>query len=115
MAGSYFRLITNRIELSALQSIILYAYRWQIELFFKYLKRTLNGLHLFNQSENGVEIQFYLLMTFSLLRLKFKQQTEPKKKRKPEKVEKGEANPSEWIKKISEYFMKVGKLARDGY
>lgn len=112
VAGSYFRLITNRIELSALQIIILYAYRWQIELFFKYLKRTLNGLHLFNHSENGVGIQFYLLMTLSLLLLKFKQQTEPQKNKKKEKGEKNEANPSEWIRKISEIFYESWKISK---
>ncbi len=35
VAGSYFRLLTNRRELSTLQVIILYAYRWQLELFFQ--------------------------------------------------------------------------------
>lgn len=112
VAGSYFRLITNRFELSTLQIIILYAYRWQIELFFKYLKRTLNGLHLFNHSENGVGIQFYLLMTLALLLLKFKQQTEPKQRKKRKKAEKNEANPSEWIKKIGEIFYESWKISK---
>lgn len=112
VAGSYFRLITNRFNLSTLQIIILYAYRWQIELFFKYLKRTLNGLHLFNHSENGVGIQFYLLMTLALLLLKFKQQREPQKKKKKEKAEQNEANPSEWIKKISEIFYESWKISK---
>lgn len=70
---SCFMIATNRFDLSTLNSIILYAYRWQIELFFKYLKRTLNGIHLFNHSENGVEIQFYLMMTLAVLQLNFKQ------------------------------------------
>ena len=112
VAGSYFRLITNRLELSTLQIIILYAYRWQIELFFKYLKRTLNGLHLFNHSENGVGIQFYLLMTLALLLLKFKQQSESNEKKKPKKVEKKQANPSEWIKEISEIFYESWKISK---
>lgn len=73
VAGSYFRIVTNRFDLPTLKIIILYAYRWQIELFCKYLKRTLNGLHLLNHSENGVEIQFYVLMTLAILFLKFKQ------------------------------------------
>lgn len=112
VAGSYFRLITNRQKLSRLQIIVLYAYRWQIELFFKYLKRTLNGLHLFNHSENGVGIQFYLLMMLALLLLKFKQQREPKQQKKREKAEKNEANPSEWIKKIGEIFYESWKISK---
>lgn len=112
VAGSSFRLITNRLELSTLQIIILYAYRWQIELFFKYLKRTLNGLHLFNHSENGVGIQFYLLMTLGLLLLKFKQEKEPRQKKKRKKAEKNEANPSEWIKEISEIFYESWKISK---
>ncbi len=113
VAGSYFRLLTNRLELSTLQVIILYAYRWQIELFFKYLKRTLNGLHLFNHSENGVGIQFYLLMTLSLLLLKFKQQSKPKPKKKRTKNEKNDANPSEWIKEIGEVFYESWKISKN--
>lgn len=112
VAGSYFRLITNRLELNTLQIIILYAYRWQIELFFKYLKRTLKGLHLFNHSENGVGIQFYLLMTLGLLLLKFKQEKEPRQKKKRKKAEKNEANPSEWIKEISEIFYESWKISK---
>ena len=73
IAGSYFRLVTNRFDISTLNVIILYAYRWQIELFFKFIKRTLKGLHLFNHSQNGVEIQFYLIMTLAVLLLRLKQ------------------------------------------
>ena len=73
IAGSYFRIVTNRFQLSTLNIIILYAYRWQIELFFKFMKRTMKGIHLLNQSQNGVDIQFYLLLTTAILMLKFKQ------------------------------------------
>lgn len=112
VAGSYFRILTNRFDLSTLQIIILYAYRWQIELFFKYLKRTLNGLHLFNHSQNGVEIQFYLLMTLAILLLKFKQKEKRKIPGEKEKDEKNQANASEWIKNISEIFYESWKISK---
>ena len=71
--GSKFSICTNRLNLSTLQIIMLYAYKWQIELMFKFLKRTLNSIHLMNNSENGVNIQFYVLMTTVLLKLRLKQ------------------------------------------
>ena len=113
---SRFRLITNRQDLTTLQVIILYAYRWQIELFFKYVKRTLNRLHLFNHSENGVGIQFYLLMTLAILLLKFKQECDgskkPKREKSVEKNEEKEPHPSEWIRKITKIFYDGWKISK---
>ena len=70
---SQFLLCTNRFDLSTIQIIMLYAYRWQVELMFKFLKRTLNGIHLFNHSQNGVTIHFYLLMIVALLKIRIMQ------------------------------------------
>jgi len=70
---SQFRICTNRLDLTTLQIIILYAYRWQIELLFKFIKRSLNGIHLFNHTENGINIQFYILMITTILQLRVKQ------------------------------------------
>ena len=68
---------------------MLCAYRWQIELFFKFLKRTINGIHLIKNMENGVTIQFYALLIVALLELKLKQdiliQNEQNKKHPPNK------------------------------
>ena len=116
VSGSYFRLLTNRLDLSTLKIIILYAYRWQVELFFKYLKRTLQGLHLLNHSQNGVEIQFYLLMTLALLLLKLKQErqkSEQKKQKEQKKPAKKEAGPSEWIRNISKIFYESWKISKN--
>lgn len=121
VCASKFRVATNRRDLSTLKIIILYAYRWQIELFFKYLKRTLSGLHLLNHSQNGVEIQFYLLMTLAILLLKFKQDCQSKEKHsrkkkraeKEEKNKKREASPAEWIKNISEIFYESWKISKN--
>jgi hypothetical protein len=67
-----FVLITNRLDLTTYQIIRLYAFRWQIELFFRYFKRTLNGIHLINHGHNGVSIQFYVILVVNLLLMRFK-------------------------------------------
>ena len=72
--SSQFLLLTDRHDLTTFQVIVLYAYRWQIELLFRFLKRTMQGIHLINQSQNGVTIQFYMLLIVSLLQLRLKQQ-----------------------------------------
>ncbi len=68
-----FLILTNRLDLTTFQIILIYAYRWQVELMFRFLKRTLNGLHLLTTSKNGVTIQFYLLLITALLQLHLKQ------------------------------------------
>jgi hypothetical protein len=71
--GELYNLVTDRLDLTTSEIIILYAYRWQVELIFRFLKRTLNGLHLMNQRPEGIEIQFILYMIAYLLMLNFKQ------------------------------------------
>lgn len=70
-----FYILTNRRDLTTYQIIVLYSYRWQIELIFRFLKRTLNGIHLIKQNEKGVTIQFYALLIVALLQLYLKQIT----------------------------------------
>jgi hypothetical protein len=73
--GESYCLITNRFDLTTYQVIMLYAYRWQVELCFRFLKRTLKGIHLFTHDENGIQIQFYLYMIGYLILLSFKQES----------------------------------------
>jgi IS4 transposase len=68
-----YLILTNRMDLSTFQVILLYAYRWQVELIFRFLKRSLNGLHLLSQSREGVTIHFYALLITALLELRLKQ------------------------------------------
>lgn len=72
--GERYVLITNRFDLTTYQVIMLYAYRWQIELFFRFIKRTLNCIHLFSYDSNGIQVQFYLYMIAHVLLLAFKQE-----------------------------------------
>jgi len=69
-----YLILTARVDLTTFQVIVLYAYRWQIELIFRFLKRTMNGIHLIKQDERGVTIQFYALLITALLELNLKQQ-----------------------------------------
>ncbi len=71
--GEFYILITNRFDLTTYEVIMLYAYRWQVELIFRLFKRTLNGIHLWSHNPNGVEIQFNIYMIAYLLLLSFKQ------------------------------------------
>lgn len=68
-----YLLLTNRLDLTTFQVIMLYAYRWQIELLFRFLKRTMNGIHLVRHDTAGVTIQFYGMLIVALLQLHLKQ------------------------------------------
>ena len=68
-----YLVLTDRLELTTFQIILLYAYRWQVELIFRFLKRTMTGLHLLSASKEGVTIQFYTLLCTALLQLRLKQ------------------------------------------
>ena len=73
--SEHYYILTNRIGLTTFQIIMLYAYRWQVELLFRYLKRTIGSIHLIKHDQKGVTIQFYTLMITALLTLYLKQET----------------------------------------
>jgi hypothetical protein len=70
----FFILLTNRLDLTTYDLIKLYCFRWQVELFFRYLKQTLQAKHLLNLSETGVAIHFYLVLIAHLLLVIYKYQ-----------------------------------------
>lgn len=72
--NTLFILVTDRLDLTTFEMIKLYCLRWQIELFFRYIKCTVGANHLINESENGVTIQFYMILIVHLLLLAFKRQ-----------------------------------------
>ena len=60
--------LTNNFDLTALQVAVLYHQRWQIELFFKWLKQHLKIKHFYGTSLNAVKIQVYVaIITFCLV------------------------------------------------
>lgn len=63
-----FTFLTNNFDLTALQVAELYHQRWQIELFFKWLKQHLKIKHFYGTSLNAVKIQVYIaIITFCLV------------------------------------------------
>lgn len=71
--GEIYNLVTDRFDLSTYQVIVLYAYRWQVELIFRFIKRTLNGIHLLTHNANGIETQFTIYMIAYILLIYIKQ------------------------------------------
>ncbi len=55
----YFVYLTNNMDLTAEQIVLLYKNRWQIELFFKWIKQHLKIKSFWGTSENAVRIQIY--------------------------------------------------------
>ena len=63
-------LVTNDFSRSAQEIADLYKQRWQIELFFKWIKQNLKLKRYFGFSENAVRLQIYsALITYLLLHL----------------------------------------------
>jgi len=60
-------LVTDRMDLSVETIALIYRYRWQIELFFRWFKCILGCSHLLSLSENGVSIQVYCALIASML------------------------------------------------
>jgi hypothetical protein len=68
--GKVLRILTNDLDAPAQEIADLYKRRWQIELFFRWIKQTLKIKHFLGRSENAVRIQIMIaLITFLLPRL----------------------------------------------
>jgi hypothetical protein len=63
-------ILTDDFAISALEIGDIYRYRWQIELFFKWIKQHLTVKHLYGASDQAVENQIFItLITYCLLML----------------------------------------------
>lgn len=57
--GRTFVFLTNNFDLTALEVAYLYKNRWQVELFFKWIKQHLKVKSFWGESENAVRIQIF--------------------------------------------------------
>lgn len=61
--------LTNRFDLEATTIAAIYKQRWQIELFFKWLKQNLSIKHFFGNSLNAVKTQIWIAICTYLIAL----------------------------------------------
>ena len=69
-SGRTITLVSNDLNAPAAEIAALYRQRWQVELFFKWIKQNLKIRHFLGTSENAVRIQIVTaLIAYLLLRL----------------------------------------------
>ena len=59
--------LTNQFQLPALTVCALYKCRWQVELFFKWIKQHLRIKRFFGTSENAVKTQIWIAISVYVL------------------------------------------------
>jgi len=65
--GKTFSFLTNNFAIPAQTVADLYRYRWQVELFFKWIKQHLRIKSFFGTSENAVKTQIWIAISVYVL------------------------------------------------
>lgn len=68
-----FGFITNEFELTAKEIAENYRHRWDIEVFFRFIKQELNVRHLISLNKNGIQVMLYMTLIVAMLLLIYKQ------------------------------------------
>ncbi len=66
-SGNTVYFITNIYDLTALTIAQIYRRRWDIEVFFRFVKQELNIKHLLSHSINGIMVQIYVTLLLAIL------------------------------------------------
>lgn len=72
VADTEIRFVTNNMTLSAKEITDTYKKRWDIEVFFRFLKQELNFSHFLSTNENGLKVILYMTMITSMLIMMYK-------------------------------------------
>lgn len=64
--------ISNNFELPAKEIADAYRRRWDIEVFFRFIKQELNASHLISLNKNGIQVMLYMTMISAMLVLIYK-------------------------------------------
>jgi len=65
-------LITNYLDVPAQEIAAIYKQRWEIEIFFKFLKQHLNLNHIVSRNENAMKVIIYMTLIVAILILAYK-------------------------------------------
>jgi hypothetical protein len=71
-SGEKIYFITNILDEDAYLIAAWYRKRWEIEVFFKFIKQHLNVKHLVSRDENGMKVMIYMTMILSILIIAYK-------------------------------------------
>jgi hypothetical protein len=69
-------LITNILHLSADTIAQMYRRRWDIEVFFRFLKQELNFSHFISLNDNGIQVILYMTLITAMLVMIYKKENE---------------------------------------
>lgn len=64
--------ITNNFEITSAEVCNYYKRRWDIEVFFRFIKQELNFSRLISLNKNGIEVMLYMTMITSMLLIIYK-------------------------------------------
>lgn len=71
-----FYFLTNNFEMSAKQVTECYKKRWDIEVFFRFIKQELNFKHFLSVNENGLQVMLYMTLIAAMLLMLYKRTNE---------------------------------------
>lgn len=70
--GKKYWFLTNDFKLSAKEIAQAYRRRWDIEVFFRFLKQELNVSHLVSLNKNGIQVMLYMTLIVAMLVLMYR-------------------------------------------
>lgn len=70
--GNEIWFLTNLFDMPAFEVTELYRRRWNIEVFFKFIKQNLGYKHFLSHSLNGMKVYIYMILITALLFLLYK-------------------------------------------
>ena len=69
-----YHFFTNIFDIKVEEILDYYKKRWDIEVFFRFLKQELNFSHITSTSENGMKVMLYMTLITSMLVLIYKRE-----------------------------------------